>query len=117
VTPDEFVARLKRDVPEVRPLILEHLEDNDEILLHLLTAELRRHAKEAFDAGRSPELVRLLGVLNAALIEGDNDVENAIAVSFVEDTGWWDPAMQPFIEAWPPDLRREAARQQNSPPA
>lgn len=117
MTPDEFVAHLKRDVPEVRQLILEHLEGNDEILLHVLTAELRRHATEAFDAGRSPELFRLHGVFNAALIEGDDDVENAIAVSFVEDTGWWDPAMQSFIEAWPPDLRREAERQQGSSPA
>lgn len=117
MTPDDFVEQLKRDVPEVQPLILEHLDDNDEILLHLLTADLRRHAMEAFDAGRSPELFRLLAVLNAALIEGADDVQNAIAVSFVEDTGWWDPAMQPFIESWPPDLRREADRQQHSPPA
>jgi hypothetical protein len=104
-------------VPDLRQLILEHLEDNDEILLHVLTTELRRHATGAFDAGRSPELFRLLGVLNAALMEGDDDVENAIAVSFVEDTGCWDPAMQTFIEAWPPDRHREAERQQDSPPA
>ncbi len=30
-------------------------------------------------------------------------VDNAIAMSFVEDVGWWDAAMQPFI-----DVRRAA---------
>ena len=38
-------------------------------------------------------------------------VENAMAVSFVEDAGWWDPKMEPFMAAWPLPLREEADRQ------
>jgi hypothetical protein len=34
-------------------VVTEHLEDNDELLLHLLTADLRRYAIEAFQAGPS----------------------------------------------------------------
>lgn len=95
----------------MQTVVLEHLEDNDGLLLHLLTADLRRYATEAFDSGRSDVLQRLLNVINRALVDGTEDVENAMAVSFVEDTGWWDAEIQPFIESWPSELRSEALRQ------
>jgi hypothetical protein len=53
----------------------------------------------------------LLVVMDKGLREGDEDVENAVAVSFVENTGCWDPAMLPFIATWPEDLKAEAERQ------
>jgi hypothetical protein len=34
-----------------------------------------------------------------------------MAVSFVEDTGWWEPEMHPFIAAWPDELAHERAYQ------
>jgi hypothetical protein len=92
----------------------EHLEDNEGVLLHLLSADLRRYAIKAFDTGRTDVLQRLLGVLDRALVDGDEYVNNAVAVSFVEDTGWWEPAMQPFIESWPLSLQAEARRQRGS---
>jgi hypothetical protein len=36
-----------------------------------------------------------------------------MAVSLVEDTGWWDPTTQLFIEAWPAGLRAEVDRQRS----
>ncbi|WP_155859542.1 hypothetical protein [Cellulomonas sp. KRMCY2] len=45
------------------------------------------------------------------LRQGDDHVRGAIAVSFVEDTGWWEPEMQPFIATWPAELVNELARQ------
>ncbi len=95
----------------MQTVVLEHREDNDGLLLHLLTADLRRYATEAFDSGRSDVLQRQLNVINRALVDGTEDVENAMAVSFVEHTGWWDAEMQPFIESWPSKLRSEALRQ------
>jgi hypothetical protein len=50
----------------------------------------------------------LLAVVHKALREGDEDAENAVAVSFVEDTGWWEPAMRTFITTWPDGLKAEA---------
>jgi hypothetical protein len=61
-------------------------------------------------------LQRLLDVVNRALLNGTDYVNNAVAVSSVEDTGWWDPAMQPFIESWPAGLQAEARRQQDQGP-
>lgn len=114
---DQFVAMLLHEVPGVQAVVREHLEDNDgELLLHLLIADLRRYAMQAFDADESDVLGRLLGVVDRAMHDGDDSVENAIAVSFVEDTGWWDDATQPFIAAWPEGLRAEAARQRDRRP-
>jgi hypothetical protein len=45
------------------------------------------------------------------LQEGDERVENAVAVSFVEDTGWWESDMVAFVASWPTPLRAEADRQ------
>lgn len=113
MTSTDFLDALARDVPESQPLVEEHLKDNDELLLHLLTADLRRFAVQSFDAGQSDVLQRLLALVDAARSEGADDLENAIAVSFVEDTGWWDPATQPFIDAWPTGLQAEVERQRS----
>lgn len=94
-------------------MVDEHLADNDGLLLHLLMADLRRLAVQSFEGGQSEVLDRLLVVLDVALSEGTDDVQNAIAVSFVEDTGWWAPAMQSFIESWPAGLRAEVVRQRS----
>ena len=113
MTATYFLSVLERDVPETQALVAQHFDDYDGLLLHLLVADLRRFAIQFFEAGQSDVLERLLAVLEVALRDGSDDVENAVAVSFVEDAGWWDPAMQPFIEAWPPGLRAEADRQRD----
>jgi hypothetical protein len=79
-------------------------------------ADLRRLALNWFGQGRSEELDRLLGVLETALREGDEMVSNAIAVSFVEDLGWWEPDVQPFIASLPGELANEVRRQQQARP-
>lgn len=112
MTADEVVAALATEVPEVQPIVDEHLRDNDELLLHLLTCDLRRYAVEAFESGQTEVLRRLLAVLDRAFLDGDDQVTNAVAVSFVEDSGWWESDTRPFIESWPPGLQAEARRQQ-----
>ena len=107
----DFLDTLLTEVPETKSVVGEHLEDYDGLLLHLLTADLRRFAIESFDAGRSDVLARLLRVIDAALREGTDDVQNAMAVSFVEDTGWWEPSMQRFIDTWPTGLQSEVRSQ------
>lgn len=114
---DDLLAELRRGVPETQTIVVEHLADNDGLLLHLLIADLRRFALAAYQSGRSEVLGRLLSLLSGALTNGTEDVENAIAMSFVEDTGWWDPAMRGFIESWPAPLKEEARRQEAWRPA
>jgi hypothetical protein len=108
MTSTEFVEALLGVAAETRALVKEHLRDQyGEILLHLLIADLRRFLLAAFEQGDDRVLQRCLGLLDLALREGDDEVENAVAVSFVEDTGWWDPSMRTFIDTWPPALRAE----------
>lgn len=89
----DFLVELSLNVPESHEVVAEHLEYNEELLLHLRVADLRRMAIGMFERGESDSLARLLEVLDRSLVEGDDHVENAVAVSFVEDTGWWDPEM------------------------
>jgi len=43
------------------------------------------------------------------LSQGDDHVHHAVPVSFVEDTGWWEPEMQAFIATWPAELVHQLA--------
>lgn len=112
ITREEFVAALREAGPEVTAIIDENLAAQaGEILLHPLVADLRRLAINLFELEDSDDLDRLLAALGQGLTEGDPEVENAVAVSFVEDTGWWDQSMSAFIAAWPSGLRAEVERQ------
>jgi hypothetical protein len=112
LTTSEFIAILTAEVPEADPTVREHLDDNDaQLLLHLLTADLQRLAFRWFEQDSKEQFERLVGVIERGLREGDEQVSNAMAVSFVEDSGWWDPAMQRFIAAWPRALQEEVENQ------
>jgi hypothetical protein len=113
--PLEFTAMVAGVDREAQQVVQEHLEDNDgELLLHLLVADLLRLAHTWFELGMTDALTRLLAVVGAGLTDGDEGVENAVAVSFVEDSGWWDQASQAFIAAWPAALQAEVARQRTA---
>ncbi|MDQ3643705.1 MAG: hypothetical protein M3450_20120 [Actinomycetota bacterium] len=113
MTSTEFVEGLVGMAAETRALVDEHLKDHyGEVLLHLLIGDLRRFLLAAFKQGDERVLQRCLDHLDLALRDGDSEVENAVAVSFVEATGWWDPSMRAFIDTWPPALRAEADRQE-----
>ncbi len=113
LTPEDFVERLVQEVPEVRPIVEEHLADHDELLLHVLTARVRDCAISAFDQGDRDLAGRIVKVFDVGLREGDQRVENVVSVSFVEDTPLWDPARTAFIDSWPGGLTSEAERQRN----
>lgn len=111
MTTGRLLVAILDSLPEASAFVAEHLDDNDgQVLLHLLVADLRRLA---VDGWRHNEDVasRCLALLEAALTSGDARVQNAVAVSFVEDVGWWDTDVQPFLATWPPALAAEAERQ------
>lgn len=111
MTTVEFVDRLRHAAPEAQQLVDEHLANFDEVLLHLLVARVRDLTIAAFDRGDQEIASRLLEAFDKGNSAGDDAVENAVAVSFVEDSQWWDPARREFIESWPEGLREEADRQ------
>ncbi len=117
ITASDFVKLLTQSCRQTKEIVEDHLRDFDnEILVHLLIADIRRFCIERFEAQDTDVLERCLGAIGLGLTDGDEDLENAIAVSFVEDTGWWDPLMEPFIATWPLPLQAEAKRQKEWAP-
>jgi hypothetical protein len=112
ITRATFVDELQAAVPEVGPVVSEHLDDQGgELLLHLLMADLLRYAAAGFHAGDQEVVQRLLAFVDRALIDGDDPVANAVAVSFVEDVGYGGGETRSFIATWPAGLLVERDRQ------
>ena len=98
-------------VPESTPTVREQLADQEgELLMHLMAADLGRLAVTWFHDGRSSELTRLLEAMDVGIREGDEYLVNAIAVSFVEDLSWWEADLQPLVVTFPAGLRSEVDR-------
>jgi hypothetical protein len=112
VTSEEFVAALAASVPETSSLVAEHLDDNDGLLLHLLLADLLRLAVGSWHNGDTELSSRLLSSIDWALHEGDEYVQNAVCVSFVEHVGAGEGETPEFIASWPEALTAEVALQQ-----
>lgn len=90
-------------------LIHEHLVDwYPEILEHRLVGDLRLHV-EQLDVVSG---CACIAHIDHAMSNGDAAVQNAVAVSFVEDWGWWDFPFEAF-DTWPEALRAEVTRQRN----
>ena len=103
----DFVQDLLVSVPEVEPEVREHFEDNDELLLHLLMADLLRAAVRFFHAGEFEVEQRLLKFIDLALLQGDAAVQNAVQVSFVEHVGARPEETPEFLASWPTGLKAE----------
>jgi hypothetical protein len=111
----QFVDHLVSVAPEAAAMVDEHLADYDELLLHPLMADFRRLAVAAYGRGDVDVSQRCLDLADRALLEGDPDVVNAVAVSFVEEIGA-DPGESPaFLATWPVGLLAEKARQEQAP--
>ncbi len=109
-----FIAELVRVCQEVLPIVREHLVDMDgELLLHLLIADIGRFASAQHAKGDVALSDRILRVVAEAFV-GDLDahVQNAVAVSFVENFVPTDGDDDAWFNSWPTELHREAERQE-----
>jgi hypothetical protein len=117
VTQASFVEQLLAEVPEAGGVVSEHLSDQEgELLLHLLMADLLRFTVQAFKAGQTDVALHALGFVDRSLREGDEAVVNAVAVSFVENVGFGEDETPAFLAAWPRGLLAEKARQEARTP-
>jgi hypothetical protein len=78
-TTSEFCEGLAETFPDVADILAEHISDNDELLPHLFLADVTRHVL-ADGKNRRP----IVEYLETAFTSEGPDVENLIAVSFVE---------------------------------
>jgi hypothetical protein len=79
----QFIYDLVENVPNLRPLLDEHLEDNyDEVLPHLFLADVLRAAiAEPLD----PTVAPVIAYLERAFQAGDNERQELISTGFVEN--------------------------------
>ncbi len=87
-TATAFVGWLVERHPPLAAIRDEHLADNDDLLPHVFFGDVTRYASSlARDNADASELARLLTDLDRALSDGeeDDEVENLIWVSFVEN--------------------------------
>jgi hypothetical protein len=120
VTPERLFDSVIAVAPGFRGVREEHMRDNDELLLHVLMSDLLRFVGSHFtgastvpaDPPTENDVKAVLQVLDGAITAGNADVENAIAVSFIEDI-----ETEPFFDRLRPmlgpNLRAELQRQKS----
>lgn len=80
-----FIHELIRNFPEFKSIYQEHIQDNDEILPHILLADIARWIIHEFKTdGASAEVRRLLNYLETSYNHHDSDIEELIHVSLLE---------------------------------
>jgi hypothetical protein len=81
-----FLDDLLSAVPELKPILDEHLAANDNLLPHVMIADVARFAvAEIADARKRVTVHKLLDRLERGLTAGDEETRELILASFVEN--------------------------------
>jgi hypothetical protein len=81
----EAMTQLVEALPFTRGVYDEHLRDNDELLPHVLMADLRRLFVELVEAGKTDEVTRFLDGIETLAASPSESIRNVVDVSFIED--------------------------------
>jgi hypothetical protein len=98
-----LIDALAAHSPELHRLLGEHVQDNHELLPHIFFGDVTRHFEKLWQMRSDPiastEIRRILGLLEQGLATGDEEVENVIAASFIENLFelWNDPELEALI--------------------
>lgn len=112
LTTEDVYARLAEADPRAAEFLVEHLKAWHDVQdPYLLMEELRDFCLQLFHEGSLGPVEAILGVISAAFVEGNFDVTLAIEGDFIGHLPPWTSEMKPFVAAWPPVLKAEAARQ------
>jgi len=111
ITVRQLLDALRAEVPELGPVIDDHIATFGGVLPHVLFGDVTRFVVTAHSEDRSEVEDRCLRLLDRALRQGDDEVVNLVAVSFVESTAPWEEATRIWATSWPSGLREEAERQ------
>jgi hypothetical protein len=116
----DLFSRVVEVCPPFAAQVEEHYADNDELLCHILIADLGRLVAGYF-TGKTNIVVgppteaglrAILAVLDSALVDADDDVQNGIAVSLVEHI-WIESYFAELEPMLGPNLSAEVNRQRN----
>lgn len=103
---------LLQRAPELRPLLDEHIQQYDELLPHVFFGDVTRFVMDRVRAeggagNHDPVARRILGFLEDAMASSDENVQELVSVSFLENLDPSDPAYEELKAMLGPNLRRE----------
>lgn len=81
----EAMTQFVEALPFTRAVYEEHLRDNDEVLPHVLMADLRRLFVEMVEASREDEVKQFLETVETLASSPADSIRNVVDVSFIED--------------------------------
>lgn len=104
--PKTFSEELAHEFPVLAGLLREHLADYDEILPHVFMADVARRVLSGVKERR-----RIVNFLDQSLREQGDEIQNLIAVSFVENLSSKEEFERALEGAEAGALRKEWAKQ------
>lgn len=104
-----FCEGLAQQFPDVADILAEHISNNDELLPHLFLADVTRYV---LADGQDRRLI--VQSLDSAFVSEGTDVENLIAVSFVEHLESTEDLMRATEGVDVPQIRAEWDRQRTT---
>jgi hypothetical protein len=108
-----FVDRIITTVPALEPLAREStFGDHEDVLVHLFLADVVRQEVDNFLAGQLDEVRTVLDLIER---EWGGDVDEPIAVSFVENLPYPHEPAAALVDLLGPNLRAEHDRQRHPP--
>jgi len=104
----EFLEALLERIPKLSSLYDKHIQDNDELLSHLLMADLTRFAvKESRNPEAQSVIAEMFEYLEEGLLTGSKEVRELIGVSFAENLRGEHVALEFLRPLMRPRLRSE----------
>ncbi len=106
----ECVQRLIERVPELRGMYQQHVQFNGELLPHVFLGEVCGYVEEQVRSGDVTGqglLRRIVDFFECAIASGDEDVQELISVSFVENLAWQEDVFERIEGLLGENLRRE----------
>jgi hypothetical protein len=105
-----WVNKLLEQVPELRHVYDEHIHNNDELLPHVFLGDVTRYVVQQVylgETGPAKPVERILSVLEQGMGSGDEQVEELVSVSFVENLVEHDDVLASLKGLIGPNLQKE----------
>lgn len=113
-----LVTTLVDAAPELKPLLSEHIQDNDELLPHVFFGDLTRFVQTEVERENFSPVKRILDVLEDAAKSTDPAIRDLLGASFLEnlelDARGWQEMLRLAGPAMRIVLAHERQQRQNS---
>ncbi len=115
---ERFVHDLVNKIPALRRLLDEHVSDNDALLPHVFMGDLTRFVVQSYKGGyqqESPEndigdLPCILSHLEQGMMSRNKEVQELVAVSFLENLDESDKSLRDLESMLGPALANELSK-------